>query len=157
MLGPMSVPQNGDPAPDFSATSTHGPLSLSGFRGEWLVLYFYPADFTPGCTTEACDFRDLMPGLNAKVVGVSPDPLDKHQRFADEHGLPFPLLADEDHALAEAYGAWGTKKLYGKEVTGMLRSTFLIAPDGTVAEAMRNVRSKGHVERVRAKLDELQG
>lgn len=157
MLAAMSVPQTGDPAPDFRGTSTHGPLALDDFRGSWLVLYFYPADFTSGCTTEACDFRDLMPGLDAAIVGVSPDPLEKHATFAEEYGLPFPLLPDEEHALAEAYGAWGTKKAYGKEVTGMLRSTFLIAPDGTVAEAMRNVRAKGHAERVRAKLEALRG
>jgi peroxiredoxin Q/BCP len=155
MLGAMSTPENGDPAPEFSGASTHGALSLSDFRGRWLVLYFYPKDFTPGCTTEACDFRDALPGLDADVVGVSADPLERHERFAEEHGLPFPLMSDEDHALAKRYGAWGTRKLYGKEVTGVLRSTFLIAPDGTVAEAMRNVRAKGHAERVRAKLDAL--
>jgi peroxiredoxin Q/BCP len=156
MLAAMNAPQQGDPAPDFANESTHGPTSLADHAGRWLVLYFYPKDFTPGCTTEACDFRDALPGLDADVIGVSPDPLDRHRAFAEEHGLPFPLVSDEDHTLARAYGAWGTKKLYGKEVTGVLRSTFLIAPDGTIAEAMRNVRSKGHVERVRAKLDALQ-
>jgi len=155
MLARMSELRSGDPAPTFSGASTDGPLSLSDFAGEWLVLYFYPADFTPGCTTEACDFRDAMPGLGAKVLGVSPDPVEKHASFAAEHGLPFPLLADEDHAVAEAYGAYGTKKLYGKEVTGIIRSTFLIAPDGTVADAMRNVRAKGHAERVAKRLEEL--
>jgi peroxiredoxin Q/BCP len=157
MLARMSLPEPGDRAPHFSAPSTDGPLSLSDFAGEWLVLYFYPGDFTPGCTTEACDFRDAMPGMDAKVLGVSPDPVEKHARFVEEHGLPFPLLADEDRSIASAYGAYGTKKLYGKEVEGMIRSTFLIAPDGTVADAMRNVRAKGHVERVRARLETLRG
>lgn len=157
MLARMSLPEAGQPAPDFSGPSTDGPISLSDFAGEWLVLYVYPADFTRGCTTEACDFRDALPGLDAKVLGVSPDPVEKHASFAEEHGLPFPLLADEDHAIAEAYGAYGSRKLYGKEVVGIIRSTFLIAPDGTLAEAMRNVRAKGHVDRVRARLEALKG
>ena len=122
-----------------------------------MVLYFYPKDFTPGCTTEACDFRDAMPGLDARVIGVSPDPVDKHADFAEEHGLAFPLVSDPDHAIAEAYGAYGPRTLYGKEVVGMLRSTFLIDPDGVVREAMRNVKAKGHVERVRSKLEALRG
>lgn len=155
MLASMSVPDIGDPAPDFSGPSTAGPRSLQDFKGRWLVLYFYPADFTPGCTTEACDFRDAMPGLDAEVLGVSPDPVEKHADFVEEHALPFPLLADEDREIAKAYGAYGTRKLYGKEVVGIIRSTFLIAPDGTLAEAMRNVRAKGHVERVRARLEAL--
>lgn len=157
MLRRMTLPSVGAPAPDFSGPSTDGPRSLADYAGEWLVLYFYPADFTSGCTTEACDFRDAMPGLDAKVLGVSPDPVDKHASFVEEHGLPFPLLADEDHAIAEAYGAYGTKTSYGKEVVGIIRSTFIIAPDGTVAEAMSNVRAKGHVERVRARLETLKG
>lgn len=157
MLSRMTAPEIGDPAPDFRAESTNGPMALSDFRGDWLVLYVYPKDFTPGCTTEACDFRDAMPDLDAKVVGVSPDPVDKHRSFAEEHGLPFPLASDEDHEIAKAYGAWGTRKLYGKEVTGLLRSTFIIAPDGTLAAAMRNVKATGHVDRVRAKLEALRG
>jgi len=155
MLAPMSVPAIGDPAPNFYGDSTDGPLSLAHFAGEWLVLYFYPEDFTPGCTTEACDFRDALPSLAAKVVGVSADPLDRHSEFAREHGLPFPLLADEDSAIARAYGAYGKKTVFGQEVTGPLRSTFLIAPDGTVVEALRNVRAAGHVERLRQRLQEL--
>ena len=153
----MSKLRAGDPAPDFSAASTTGTSSLSDFRGSWLVLYFYPKDFTPGCTTEACDFRDALPGMDAQVLGVSPDSVEKHRSFQEEHGLPFPLLTDEDHAIAEAYGAWGARTLYGKEVVGVIRSTFLIAPDGTVGEAMYNVKAKGHVERVRAALESLQG
>ncbi|MEX2501212.1 MAG: peroxiredoxin [Trueperaceae bacterium] len=153
----MSELTNGDPAPDFRGESTDGPVSLSDYRGSWLVLYVYPADFTPGCTTEACDFRDALPDLDAKVLGVSPDEVDKHRAFREEHGLPFPLLADPDHAVAKTYGAYGTKTAYGKQVTGILRSTFLIAPDGTLAEAMRNVRAKGHVDRVRTRLEALRG
>lgn len=155
MLARMSSPTIGDPAPSFSAPSTHGRLSLDDFAGDWLVLYFYPEDFTPGCTTEACDFRDAMPGLGAKVLGVSPDPVEKHASFAGEYGLPYPLLADEDHAIAQAYGAYGPKMAFGNEVIGIVRSTFLIAPDGTVAEAMRNVRADGHVERVVQRIREL--
>lgn len=147
----------GDTAPDFELPDQAGePIKLATLLDSGpVVLYFYPADFTPGCTTEACDFRDAMPGLDAKVLGVSPDSVEKHADFVKEHGLPFPLLADEDRSIAEAYGAYGTKKLYGKEVEGIIRSTFLIAPDGTIAEAMRNVRAKGHVERVRTRLEQL--
>ena len=151
----MSEPAIGAPAPDFRGESTDGPTSLTDYRGSWLVLYVYPADFTSGCTTEACDFRDALSDLDAKVLGVSPDPVEKHRAFREEHGLPFPLLADPDHEVATAYGAYGTKKAYGKEVQGILRSTFLIAPDGTLADAMRNVRAKGHVERVRERLAKL--
>jgi peroxiredoxin Q/BCP len=157
MLAAMPTPDAGDPAPSFQAASTDGPLALDDLRGSWVVLYFYPKDFTPGCTTEACDFRDAMPGLDARVIGVSPDPVDKHADFAEEHGLAFPLVSDPDHAIAEAYGAYGPRTLYGKEVVGMLRSTFLIDPGGVVREAMRNVKAKGHVERVRAKLEALRG
>lgn len=157
MLVRMSVPEIGDPAPDFHGDSTDGPLSLADFAGEWLVLYFYPEDFTSGCTTEACDFRDVLPDLDAKVLGVSADPVDRHLEFAREYGLRFPLLADEDYSIARAYGAYGTKTVFGQEVTGPLRSTFLIAPDGTVAEALRKVHADGHVERVRQRLEELRG
>jgi peroxiredoxin Q/BCP len=145
----------GQPAPALRAPSTNGTFDLEAHRGSWVVVYFYPKDFTPGCTTEACDFRDAMVGLNAVVVGVSPDSVEDHLRFRDEYGLPFELAADEDHAIAEAYGAWGERTLYGKKVTGILRSTFIVAPDGTVAEAMTNVKATGHVDRVRARLADL--
>lgn len=153
----MATPTAGDPAPDFRKPSTHGEQRLADYRGRWLVLYFYPKDETPGCTTEACDFRDALPGLDAAVVGVSPDSLESHERFRENHGLPFPLIADEDHALAEAYGAWGEKSNYGRTYEGVIRSTFLIDPEGRLAEAMRNVRSTGHVERVARRLAELRG
>lgn len=155
MLGAMAQLATGDPAPDFSCASTHGRIALEDYRGRWLVLYFYPKSFTPGCTTEACDFRDALVHLDAEVVGVSPDPLERHLSFQEQHGLPFPLLSDEDHRLAEAYGAWGAKSRFGKIVEGLLRSTFLIDPQGRVADMMVNVRAQGHVERVRARLDEL--
>lgn len=147
----------GDPAPPFTLAAPDGSYDLERFRGRWLVLYFYPADFTGGCTAEACDFRDLLPGMDAAVVGVSPDPLDKHAAFAEEYALPFPLLSDEDHAIAERYGAWGEKVNYGKRYQGLIRSTFLIDPDGNVADALYNVKAKGHAERVRTRLAELQG
>lgn len=145
----------GDPAPAFDEESTHGRRRLEDYRGKWVVLYFYPADETPGCTTEACDFRDALPGLDAEVLGVSPDSLESHRSFQKNHGLPFPLIADEDHRLAEAYGAWGEKQNYGKTTIGLIRSTFLIDPEGRVAEAMRNVKATGHAERVGKRLAEL--
>lgn len=146
----------GDKAPDFSANSSQGPLRLSDFKGEYVVLYFYPKDHTPGCTTEACDFRDALPGMNARVVGVSPDSLESHEKFGAEFNLPFPLIADEAHALAEAYGAWGEKKNYGKTYEGLIRSTFIIDPEGRIAEAMYNVKATGHAERVAKKLQAAQ-
>lgn len=145
MLGPMPELRPGDRAPDFRHDSTDGPLSLADYRGQWLVLYFYPADFTGGCTREACDFRDLHGELDAAVVGVSPDPLARHHEFVEAHDLPFPLISDEDHALARAYGAWGPKG----EGEGVRRSTFVIDPEGVVREAQVDVRSEGHVAHVR--------
>lgn len=147
----------GDAAPAFEKQSTKGPQRLEDYRGQWLVLYFYPKDETPGCTAEACDFRDMLPGLDAKVLGVSPDSLESHREFEENHGLPFPLIADEDHQLAEAYGAWGEKQSYGRTSTGIIRSTFIIDPEGRVAESMRNVKATGHAERVGKRLAELRG
>lgn len=152
----MSRLEPGDSAPDFTATSTRGKLELSDYQGRWLVLYFYPKDDTPGCTKEACDFRDRLPGMDAEVLGVSPDSLNSHETFRGKYGLAFPLIADEDHALAEAYGAWGEKKNYGRVYQGLIRSTFIIDPEGTVREAMYNVRASGHAERVAKKLEALQ-
>ena len=146
----------GEAAPTFEKESTHGVQRLEDYRGKWLVLYFYPKDETAGCTTEACDFRDALPGMDAQVLGVSPDSLESHEGFQKNHGLPFPLIADEDHSLAEAYGAWGEKQVYGQTVIGLIRSTFIIDPQGRIAEAMQNVKATGHVERVRKRLTELQ-
>lgn len=145
----------GDSAPDFRLPSTEGELALADFRGDWLVLYFYPKDATPGCTTQACDLRDSLASLDASVVGVSPDSLESHRSFSADNGLNFPLISDEDHSLAERYGAWGEKQVFGKRSVGLIRSTFIIDPEGKVAAALYNVRASGHAERLRKQLQEL--
>ncbi|MBK0009338.1 thioredoxin-dependent thiol peroxidase [Priestia aryabhattai] len=140
----------GEKAPDFVLMSTNGEqVSLASMKGKNVVLYFYPKDMTPGCTTEACDFRDQHENfeeLDAVILGVSPDPIDKHHKFIDKHGLPFLLLADEDHSVAEEYGVWKLKKNFGKEYMGIERSTFIINKEGTLVKEYRKVRVKGHVE-----------
>lgn len=142
----------GDRAPDFALTDhTGATVRLGDFAGERLVVYFYPRAFTPGCTTEACDFRDRYAALGhtgTRVVGISPDDPETLARFGEEHRLPFPLLSDPDHRVATAYGAWGVKKNYGKEYEGLIRSTFVVGPEGVVSHAWRNVRAKGHAGRV---------
>lgn len=147
----------GDTAPDFELPSDRGDVvRLSELRGTRVVLFFYPKDDTPGCTKEACGFRDVMPAIverNATVLGVSPDPVGSHERFRDKYDLNFPLLADVDHAVAEAYGAWGPKKLYGREYQGILRSTFVIGEDGRIEKAYRKVRPAEHADEVVAELD----
>jgi peroxiredoxin Q/BCP len=152
----------GDTAPDFALPATgtaDGTFSLAkaltepGRKG--VVVYFYPAAMTPGCTTEACDFRDSLASLQGAgyaVVGVSPDPVDKLEKFAERDALTFPLASDADHAVLDAYGAWGVRKLYGKDVTGVIRSTVVVAPDGSVAVAQYNVKATGHVARLRKTL-----
>ncbi|MEE6134310.1 thioredoxin-dependent thiol peroxidase [Priestia sp. GS2] len=139
----------GEVAPDFKLAANNGEeVALSDYKGQNIVLYFYPKDMTPGCTTEACDFRDAhqeFADLDAVILGVSPDPIDKHQKFIDKHGLPFLLLADEDHQVAEAYGVWKLKKNFGKEYMGIERSTFIINKDGEIAKEYRKVRVKDHV------------
>lgn len=146
----------GSVAPDFSLPSdTEGEVRLSGLRGRKVVLYFYPKDDTPGCTTQACDLRDALPrfdGVGAVVLGVSPDPVASHARFREKHRLNFPLLADEDHVAAEAYGVWREKSLYGRTYMGVERSTFVIDENGVVTEAWRKVKAEGHAERVAAAL-----
>ena len=148
----------GDLAPDFSLPSDRGEVvRLSELRGTRVILFFYPKDDTSGCTKEACGFRDAMPSIQARgatVLGVSPDPVRSHERFRDKYGLNFPLLADEEHRVADAYGAWGTKKLYGREYEGILRSTFLIGEDGRIEKAYRKVRPADHAEEVVAELAE---
>jgi peroxiredoxin Q/BCP len=143
---------SGDLAPAFVLpSSTGGDVSLKGLRGQSVVLYFYPKDDTPGCTTEACDFRDSSVALTlagAVVLGVSPDSVASHRKFAVKFELPFPLLADEDHAVAEAYGVWVQKSMYGRQYMGIERSTFLIGPDGAVQAAWRGVKVPGHVAEV---------
>ena len=150
--------RKGDQAPDFSLPSNQGLKSLGDYKGEWVVLYYYPKDATPGCTAEACDFRDLSTSasLKAQVLGVSADDLASHEGFAEEHNLPFPLLSDPEHEVALRYGAYGEKKNYGKTYEGIIRSTFIIDPQGMIAEAMYNVKATGHAERVAKRLEALQ-
>lgn len=147
----------GSKAPSFQAPDQTGTdRTLSEFAGSKLVIYFYPRAFTPGCTVESCDFRDSHEFLAAQgyqILGVSPDTPDKLADFKEEYDLPFDLLSDPDFAMAKAYGAYGTKKNYGKEYEGLIRSTFRIDADGTVEEALYNVRAKGHVERIRQAID----
>lgn len=142
----------GKKAPAFSLKDHNGEtVKLADLKGKHVVLYFYPKDSTPGCTTEACDFRDNMARLKKKgavVLGVSPDSEKSHQKFIAKHELPFQLLVDDDHAVAEAYGAWGEKSLYGRKFMGIIRSTFLIGPDGTLEKAWPKVKVAGHVDEV---------
>ena len=142
----------GTPAPDFTLPSDdRGQVALSSFRGRKVVLYFYPKDDTSGCTAQACELRDAMPrfeGVDVVILGVSPDPVESHARFRKKYGLNFTLLADEDHAVAEAYGVWKEKSMYGRTYMGIERSTFLIDERGVVTEAWRKVKAKGHAELV---------
>lgn len=146
----------GTTAPAFTLPAAGGStISLADYAGQQVILYFYPKASTPGCTTQACDFRDSLESLAAHgytVLGVSPDPVAALDRFAAKENLPFPLLSDEDHAVAEAYGAWGEKKNYGKTYIGLIRSTIVIDADGTIALAQYNVRAKGHVAKLRRDL-----
>jgi len=146
----------GDPAPEFTLPDADGqPVSLSLYRGQRVIVYFYPAAMTPGCTTEACDFRDSLADLNdagLAVLGISPDPPAKLAKFRDRDGLTFPLLSDPDHAVLEAYGAYGDKKLYGKTTVGVIRSTFVVGADGKIEQAMYGVKATGHVARLRAQV-----
>jgi thioredoxin-dependent peroxiredoxin len=149
----------GQPAPSFSLESDNaGTITLESLRGKYVVLYFYPKDDTPGCTREACAFRDDSAALaqrGAVVLGVSPDGVASHARFRTKYSLDFGLLADPDHAVAEAYGAWREKNMYGKKSMGIARSTFIIAPDGTLAKVWNKVSVDGHAAQVLAALDGL--
>lgn len=140
----------GEKAPDFSLPASNGEtVSLQDFVGKNIILYFYPKDMTPGCTTEACDFRDQhsqFSDLNTVILGVSIDSLQRHQKFIDKHGLPFLLLADEQHKAAESYRVWKLKKNFGKEYMGIERSTFVIDKEGILVKEWRKVKVKGHVE-----------
>ena len=148
--------QPGDPAPDFTLPDADGkPVSLTDFRGRRVIVYFYPAASTPGCTTEACDFRDNLAELNdagIDVLGVSPDTPAKLAKFRDAEGLTFPLLADADKATLTAWGSFGEKQMYGKTVTGVIRSTFLVDAEGKVEEALYTVKASGHVAKLRRDL-----
>lgn len=140
----------GTKAPDFELPASNGEtVKLSDFLGKHVVLYFYPKDMTPGCTTEACDFRDKHEGfaeLNALILGVSPDPMNRHDKFIEKYELPFLLLADEEHKAAEAYDVWKLKKNFGKEYMGIERSTFVIDKNGQLVKEWRKVKVKGHVD-----------
>ena len=139
-------------APEFTLENENGEqVSLSDFKGKNVVLYFYPKDMTPGCTTEACDFRDAyedFSSLNAVILGVSMDDASKHTKFIAKHGLPFSLLVDADHEVAEKYGVWVLKKMYGREYMGIERSTFLINEEGIVVAEWRKVKVKNHIGQV---------
>jgi len=139
----MKELNEGEKAPPF--------LELTANKGSTCVVYFYPKDFTPGCTTEACEFRDMYDKIteqNAVILGVSPDSPESHEKFIAEHGLPYSLVADEDHAIATAYGVWKEKSMYGKKYMGIERSTFVVAPDGKITKIFRKVKVSGHVPEV---------
>ncbi len=146
------IPQISETAPDFSAPDQHGHVvSLKDKSDRWLVLYFYPKDNTPGCTTEAQDFSEYAAQFNqlgADIIGVSPDSEQSHCKFIAKHDLSIQLLSDPEHRVIEAYGAWRLKKFMGKEYMGVVRSTFLISPDGKIAQVWDKVRVKAHVEKV---------
>ena len=148
--------QVGDTAPDFTLVDDAGEtVSLSGYRGERVVLFFYPAAMTPGCTTEACDFQSNVENFDAfavRVVGISPDPTQRLQEFRSKEKLSYPLLSDPDHAVLEAYGAWGEKTLYGKKSVGVILSPIMVGADGTVEQAMYNIKAAGHVDKVKQAL-----
>jgi thioredoxin-dependent peroxiredoxin len=143
----------GDPAPDFTLPDADGnEVSLSSFRGQRVIVYFYPAAMTPGCTKQACDFRDNLDTIGAQVLGISPDKPAKLAKFRDRDALTFPLLSDPDHAVGQAYGTYGEKKLYGKTTVGVIRSTFVIDADGVIEKAMYSVKATGHVARLMAEI-----
>lgn len=149
----------GEPAPDFTLPDQSGEdVTLSGLRGRPVVVYFYPRDDTPGCTTQACGIRDQwreFEEAGAVVLGISPDTVESHQRFAGKYDLPHRLLADPDRTVLERYGAYGEKVLYGRTTVGVIRSTFLVAPDGTVAKVWKRVQTKKHADQVLAALADL--
>ena len=152
----QTVLEAGQKAPEFTLSVAEGnQVSLSDFAGKSVILYFYPAASTPGCTTQACDFRDNMASLQSAgyvVLGVSKDKLPALQKFAAEENLSFPLLSDEDLTVHHAYGAFGEKSMYGKKVQGVLRSTFVVDGEGTLTHALYNVKATGHVESLKKKL-----
>lgn len=148
----MSTPASGGPAPQLELADEHGTIHrLADRLGRWTVVYFYPRDDTPGCTVEACGFRDAhgeIEGTGAVVWGISPDDAASHAAFRAKFGLPFTLLSDPDHAVAEAWGAWREKVRYGKASMGVARSTYLVDPEGRIAVAWPNVTAEGHVDQV---------
>ena len=154
----MPSVEAGDPAPPFELEDHAGKrVRLDDLRGRWVVLYWYPKDDTPGCTTEACEFRDNWQAVSAEaeVFGVSPDTVKSHEKFRQKFHLPFPLLSDAGHAAAENYGVWAMKKFMGRSYMGVERTTFIIGPDGRVARVFRKVKPAGHVSEVLEALAEL--
>ena len=151
--------KQGDKAPAFSLLSdSDETISLKALKGKPVVLYFYPKDDTSGCTVEACGFRDRWAEVTragAVLLGVSPDGVASHRKFRQKFSLPFPLLADESHAVAEAYGVWGEKSMYGRKYQGILRTTFLIGKDGRIARVFEKVKPQGHAAEVLAALSEV--
>lgn len=151
----------GDKAPSFTLPNQDEvEIGLRDLEGKWIVLYFYPKDNTPGCTTEACDFTTAIPdfdGLNAVILGVSPDSPKKHRNFIEKKNLEITLLADEEKEVCNAYGVWQLKKMMGKEYMGVVRTTFVISPEGNIAAIWEKVKVKGHVDAVKAELEKLQG
>jgi len=152
-------PKAGEIAPDFKLPSTEGrQMGLRNFKGRWIILYFYPKDDTPGCTAEACGFRDGMSGLTAEgaiVLGVSTDPLTSHDKFRAKYNLNFPLLSDETSDVVKMYGAWKEKNLYGRRSWGVARMTYIIGPDGKVKKVYKKVKADEHSAQVLADLREL--
>jgi len=150
----------GTHAPDFIVPDQDDqPVSLADFAGQWIILYFYPKDNTSGCTTEACEFTELLPDFTsakAVILGVSPDSTRAHRNFIEKHGLKIQLLSDPDHLVLEPYGAWTLKKNYGREYMGVQRSTYIIDPDGRVAHVWKSVKARGHAEKVLEKLGNIQ-
>ena len=149
----------GTNAPAFSLPDQHGKVhQLSDYKGKWVILYFYPKDMTPGCTVEACNFRDDFPAfgnLDAVILGVSKDSVTRHKKFAEKYELPFTLLSDEDGSMCEAYGVWKEKSLYGKIFMGINRSTFLIDPSGKIARVYPKVKVKEHAAELLQALNDL--
>ncbi|MEX0909115.1 MAG: thioredoxin-dependent thiol peroxidase [Gemmatimonadaceae bacterium] len=156
---PADELKEGDVAPDFTAETDEGvPLELTTLQGKRVVLYFYPKDDTPGCTIESCELRDAHPSIvekDAVVLGVSPDSVASHQKFKKKFDLPFTLIVDEGHHIAERYGVWKPKKVAGREFLGVKRTTFIIGRDGQIAKIFRNVKPRGHAEEVENALGDL--
>ena len=153
------MPDEGSIAPDFTLEADEGaPVTLSELRGRNVVLFFYPKDDTSGCTIEACEFRDALPrfdGLDATIFGISPDDAKSHRKFRDKFQLPYRLLVDEGHKVADEYGVWGEKELYGRKYMGNLRTTFLIDREGRIARVFRDVKPEGHAAEVAEAIEEL--
>ncbi len=156
---PMTTLEIGQKAPAFSLKNhKNEAVGQDALTGDWTVLYFYPRDDTPGCTTQACEFTvgiKTFEKLGARVIGISPDSVESHQSFIKKHGLKLTLLSDPDHEMMEQYGAWGEKNLYGKITEGVIRSTVLLDPEGKIAYLWKRVKAAGHAAKVREKLEEL--